>query len=86
MSAHPTDESNIGIYLWLFMLADFAITIIVIDVWLYKNGHEMLTTEFKEGLRNPWLGWLLAGVTGGVVCAFAWHMWNTRDGSTARFK
>lgn len=86
MSAPSTDESNIGIWLWLFMLADFAVTIIVIDVWLYKNGHEMLTTEFKEGLKHPAWGAVLAGVTGAVVCAFAWHMWNTRDGSTARFK
>jgi hypothetical protein len=74
-----TDESPIGIYFWLILIAIINVTWIGMDVWLYRNGHEMLTTEFKEGLQSKWFGPLLCFLVAGTIAAFCWHMWNTRD-------
>jgi hypothetical protein len=68
------DESPIGIYLWLILILVINVLWIGMDVWLSRNGHEMLTTEFREGLRNPFWGPLLAFLTAGTVAAFVWHM------------
>jgi len=69
-----TDESSIGIWFWLVLILVVNALWIGMDVWLYRNGHEMLTTEFREGLQHPAWGPLLAFLTAGTVAAFAWHM------------
>jgi hypothetical protein len=48
------------------------------DLWLYYTGHELLTTEFREGLRQPVWGPFLAFMVAGTVAAFTWHMYSTR--------
>jgi hypothetical protein len=47
-----TDESNIGIWLWVVLVVGVNVTWVSMDIWLRAHGHEYLTTEFKEGLRN----------------------------------
>jgi hypothetical protein len=73
------DESNIGVWLWVALIVGINITWVAMDVWLHRHHHELLTTEFKEGLRNQLLGPLLCFLVAGSVAAFVWHMWNTRD-------
>ena len=67
-------EAPVGVWLWLVLLVIVNATWIAMDVYLYKSGHEMLTTEFKEGLKNPVGGPLLAFATAGTFAAFVWHM------------
>ncbi len=73
-----TDESNIGIWLWLVLIVEINLSWIAMDLWLRKHHHEFLTTEFKEGLRNPLLGPLLCFLVAGTVAAFVFHMYSTR--------
>jgi hypothetical protein len=75
----PTDESSIGIWLWLAEII-LIFSWVPIDLWLYHHHHELLTTEFKEGLRNQLWGPVIVGLCCFSVGAFTWHMLNTRDG------
>jgi hypothetical protein len=68
------DESNIGVWLWVVLILVINALWIGMDIWLRKNGHEYLTTEFREGLAAPVWGPLLAFMTAGTVAAFVWHM------------
>jgi len=70
------DESNAGIWLWLGLLAIVNATWISMDLWLHAHGHELLTTEFREGLRNQLWGPVLAFLTAGTVAAFTYHMFK----------
>ena len=70
-----TDESNIGVILWLVLFVVVNAMWISMDLWLRAHGHEYLTTEFKEGLKSPW-GPFLAGSVAFTVIAFATHMWG----------
>lgn len=78
--AKVADESSIGIWFWIVLVVGINVVWIGMDLWLYHHGHELLTTEFKEGLRNQLFGPLLCFLVTGSVAAFVWHMWNTRDG------
>lgn len=69
-----TDESPIGIYLWFVLLVLWNAMWICADLWLKANHHEFLTTEFREGLKHPLWGPVLAFATAGTVAAFVWHM------------
>lgn len=69
------DESTIGVWLWVALIVEINATWIAMDVWLHAHGHELLTTEFKEGLRGTITGPLLCFLVAGTVAAFVWHMW-----------
>jgi hypothetical protein len=49
------------------------------DLFLRWSGHEYLTTEFREGLRQPVWGPFLAFMVAGTIAAFLWHMYSTRS-------
>lgn len=74
-----TDESNIGIVLWIVLIAGLNIAWISMDIWLRSHNHEMLTEEFREGLKNPWLGPLLAFLTFGTIASFVYHMFFEKN-------
>lgn len=70
-----TDESNIGIYLWLVLIFVINATWIGMDLWLRANHHEYLTTEFREGVKSGWWGLvLLLGIVI-TITVFVWHMY-----------
>jgi hypothetical protein len=48
------------------------------DIWLRAHGHEYLTTEFKEGLRNELWGPIVVGLLCFTIGAFVWHMFTSR--------
>jgi hypothetical protein len=73
------DESNVGIWLWGVLLVIVNATWIGMDIWLRRNGHEFLTTEFREGLKHPLWGPVLAFATAGTVAAFVWHMFIDKN-------
>lgn len=75
----PPDESNIGA--WLFVALIFGINVawISIDLWLHAHHHEYLTTEFREGLKQPLIGFLLAFFTFGTIAGLIWHFFIQRD-------
>ncbi len=70
----PVDEAPIGVWLWLVLIVGVNAGWIAMDVWLSRSGHEMLTTEFREGLQHPLWGPVLYFVTFGTVAAFVAHM------------
>jgi hypothetical protein len=74
-----TDESNIGIWLWLALFIIVNATWIGMDLFLRWSGHEYLTTEFREGLRQPVWGPFLAFMVAGTIAAFLWDMYSTRS-------
>lgn len=80
MSAYIPDESHIGVWFWLILFIEVNATWILMDLWLRAHGHEYLTTEFKEGLRNPIIGPFLAGFVALTVVAFLTHMLTTTKG------
>lgn len=73
-----TDESSVGVWLWLVLIVTINAMWISFDIWLRRNGHEYLTTEFREGLHNPVLGPFIAGATAFTIVAFCVHMWNVK--------
>lgn len=68
------DESSIGIWFWVALIVEVNVTWIAMDLWLNAHGHELLTTEFKEGLNNRLLGPFVIGLIAFTVAAFLWHM------------
>lgn len=68
------DESNLGIWLWAVLLIIVNVTWIGMDLYLHARGHELLTTEFREGLKDPLWGPMLAFATAGTFSAFVYHM------------
>lgn len=72
-----TDESNIGVWLWVVLIVDVNVTWVAMDLWLRAHGHEYLTTEFKEGLSSEWFGPLVVGLLCFTVGAFCWHMFTS---------
>ena len=73
-----SDESSIGVWFWFWLFLGVNVVWIGMDLWLSKHGHEMLTTEFREGLKNPFVGPFLAFMVAGTVAAFVTHMWSSR--------
>lgn len=69
-----TDESPIGIWLWVWLIVQTNATWIGMDLWLKAHHHEYLTIEFREGLRNELWGPVLCFLVAGTVAAFCWHM------------
>lgn len=78
MAEPPTDETPIGIWLWVALIVIINATWIGMDLWLRAKHHEYLTTEFREGLRNPLWGPIITGLIAFTVAAFVTHMWNIR--------
>lgn len=72
------DESSIGVWLWLVLIVVVNALWIGMDVWLRRHGHEYLTTEFREGLKNEVLGPFIAGATALTIVAFCVHMWQVQ--------
>jgi hypothetical protein len=75
-----TDESPIGVWLWLALIIEINATWIGFDLWLRAHHHEYLTTEFKEGLNHEVWGPLIVGLLAFTVAAFVWHMFTARQG------
>jgi hypothetical protein len=73
-----TEKAPVGVWLWLVLVIEVNASWIAMDVWLNTHGYEMLTTEFKEGLRHPIGGPLIAFATAGTVAAFLWHMLSAK--------
>lgn len=83
MANRAVDESSIGVWLWLVLIIVVNATWIGMDLWLNYRRHEVLTQEFREGLKSTFYGPLLVFLTVGSIAAFLWHMWNTRDGGAS---
>ena len=71
------EKAPIGVWLWLVLLVEVNATWVSMDLWLHKHGYELLTTEFKEGLRHQLGGPVIAFLTAGTIAAFLWHMLTT---------
>lgn len=71
------DESPVGVWLWLALILVINAEWIGCDLWLRAHNHEYLTTEFREGLKNPLFGPFLMGAVAFTVTAFLTHMLTT---------
>jgi hypothetical protein len=75
-----TDESPIGVWLWLVLIIEINASWVAMDLYLRAHHHEFLTTEFKEGLNHEVWGPLIVGLLAFTVAAFVWHMFTARQG------
>lgn len=78
--AHRTDNSLIGVWLWVALIVDVLATVFLMDWWLYHHNHKLLTTWYKDALRNPVTGAIVVFLTAGAIATLLWHFYNTRDG------
>lgn len=71
-----TDESHIGIWLGLTCVALALLPWIPFDWWLKKNGHEYITTEFREALQDKgaW-GLIVSFFVCGILGVGAYHFY-----------
>lgn len=76
-----TDESPIGVWLWLVLIIEVNASWIAMDLFLRWRHHEYLTTEFKEGLHNELWGPLIMGLVAFTVVAFLTHMLTSPGGA-----
>lgn len=70
-----TDEKPYGIILWAALILFIFLFVLVSDLWLYRHGHEMMTTEFKEGIKNRVWGPVLTGLFFGAQIGLAFHFY-----------
>lgn len=71
------DEAPYGVWCWAVEI--FLINLwIPMDLWLGRNNHEFMTSEFKEGLNHPLWGPLIVGLLAFSVGAFLWHMFHSQ--------
>jgi hypothetical protein len=75
-----TDESPIGVWLWLALIIEVNATWVAMDLYLRAHHHEYLTTEFKEGLNHELWGPLIVGLLCLTIGSFCWHMFTARQG------
>jgi hypothetical protein len=73
------DESNIGIILGLICVALALLPWIPMDLWLKKNGHEVITKEFHELMvQGGWWALVACGVIGAILFIAAYHFFYQR--------
>jgi hypothetical protein len=77
-SPYVPDESNVGVWAWVILIAAVNVYWITFDLWARAHNHEYMTTEFREGLNNPLFGPLIMGLVAFTVVAFLVHMFNTQ--------
>lgn len=69
-------ERPVGVILWLVLIVGVTAYVVLADLWLHSRGYEMLTTEFKEGLRNMVYGPLIVGFSAGLIGGLVWHFFT----------
>lgn len=61
------------------LLAWIGIAVLIIsyatayDLWAWKTGHKMMTTQFRDWLAHPVSGPVVMGLWGGVFIALSFH-------------
>jgi hypothetical protein len=76
VTSYNPDESSIGVWAWVILIVLVNAYWIGFDLWARANNHEYLTTEFREGLNNPYFGPLIMGLVAFTIVAFLVHMFN----------
>jgi hypothetical protein len=67
------DESLAGIWFWVGLLTGVIAYVAAADLWLHAHHHELMTSEFREGLAHPVFGPVLAGLWFAVFIGFTYH-------------
>lgn len=73
-------EAPVGVWAWAGLVVLVAVYVVAWEIYLWRSGHELLTTEFKEALRHPVWGAVTVFIVAGGIGAFLWHMFNARGG------
>jgi hypothetical protein len=58
---------------WLVLVAAIAAYVAVYDVWAWKTGHRMMTTQFRLWLHQTVAGPIVMGLWAGVFVALSFH-------------
>lgn len=58
---------------WIGITLMIAGYVTAYDVWSYKTGHKMMTTQFREWLHGTVSGPLIAAIWGGVFIGLTFH-------------
>jgi hypothetical protein len=70
-----SDERPYGIWLWCILLVFILGYVVVADWWLHSQGHEFMTTEFKEGLDNTVWGPIVTALWFGTWIGLTFHFY-----------
>lgn len=58
---------------WLALIVIIAAYVTTYDLWAYKTGHRMMTTQFRLWLHQAVAGPVVMGLWGGVFLALTFH-------------
>ena len=64
---------NSALLAWLILVTAIAAYVAIYDVWAYKTGHRMMTTQFRDWLHQEVAGPVVMGLWGGVFIALTFH-------------
>lgn len=59
---------------WLVLLAGIVLYVVTYDVWAYRTGHLMMTTQFRLWLQNPVGGPIIIGLWVGIWGGLTAHL------------
>lgn len=62
-----------GALAWAVLVAFITVYVAVYDVWAWKSGHLMMTTQFRRWLHETVAGPVIAGLWIGVFVALSYH-------------
>jgi hypothetical protein len=64
---------NSALLAWLILVASIAAYVAAYDLWAYRTGHRMMTTQFRDWLHQEVAGPIVMGLWGGVFVALSFH-------------
>jgi hypothetical protein len=59
---------------WLVLLGGIVAYVVFYDVWAYRSGHLMMTTQFRLWLANPVSGPIISGFWVGLWVGLTSHL------------
>jgi len=58
---------------WVGLVTVIVCYVVAYDVWAWRSGHRMMTTQFRDWLAQPVAGPIVMGLWGGVFIALTFH-------------
>jgi uncharacterized YccA/Bax inhibitor family protein len=62
-----------ALFAWIVLAILITIYVVIYDVWAYKTGHLMMTTQFRRWLAEPVGGPIIAGLWIGIFVGLTYH-------------
>ena len=59
---------------WLVLLLSIIVYVVIYDVWAFRSGHLMMTTQFRNWLSDPVAGPITVGLWLGIWGGLTAHL------------